>query len=212
MLCVYHPTPGHFPKGEPMQCFHSRPESVPETLRTVPQWLAYRAVSVVKPDGSQKLNKIPVNPRTGRNGKSNDPSTWGTFAEACAFVRALPEGSMGGLGYAFTPGAGITAIDLDHCLGDEGELHPAAAELVAAFDSWTEMSPSGNGVHIWIKGTLEGVTSAKYAPGTAGFPFGVEIFCDRFFMTVTGIEPSPGKAVEDRQGTLRDLYRRLESA
>ena len=195
-----------------MRFFHSRPESVPEALRAVPQWLAYRAISVLKPDGSTKLNKIPVNPRTGRNGKSNDPATWGTFAEACEFVRALPDGTLGGLGYAFTPGAGITAIDLDHCLGEDGELHPAAAELIAAFDSWTEMSPSGNGVHIWIRGTLEGVTSAKYAPGTAGFPFGVEIFCDRFFMTVTGIEPAPGKAIEDRQSTLRDLYRRLEAA
>lgn len=195
-----------------MRFFRSRPECVPESLREIPQWLAYRAETVTKADGSAKLNKVPVNPRTGRNGRSNDPATWGTFREACDYVHGLPDGALGGLGYAFTAEAGITAIDLDHCIGDDGELLPAAAELVAAFDSWTEMSPSGNGVHIWVRGTVAGVTSAKYAPGTAGYPFGVEIFCSKFFMTVTGIELEPGRSVEARQSELRDLYRRMEAA
>ncbi len=193
--------------------FRSRPEAIPDALRTIPQWLAYRAVPVPKTDGSQKLNKIPVDPKTGRNGKSNDPATWGTFAEAVGFIGRQAPGWLGGLGFAFTSDAEVSAIDLDHCLDEAGELLPEAAELVAAFNSWTEMSPSGSGVHIWIKGTLEGVTSAKYPPGAVGFPFGVEIFCDRFFMTVTGITPEGStKNIEDRQAVLTDLYDRLEAA
>jgi hypothetical protein len=133
-----------------------------------------------------------------------------TFEQAAGYVATMKRD--GGLGFAFTPAAGISAIDLDHCLDDDGNLHPAAQELIAAFDSWTEMSPSGSGCHIWVRGALPGVTSVKYPPGTAGFPFGVEIFCDRFFMTVTGVVPDPVRPVAERPVELRDLYRRLESA
>jgi len=188
-----------------------QPQNIPADLQAIPQWVAYRAPLVVKRDGTSKYNKVPVNPRTGGNASSTDPETWGSFADAFKRYGTLPD--AGGVGFVFTAEAGISAIDLDHCIDDDGNVHPEAAALCAAFDSFVEMSPSGNGLHIWVKGTIKGVTSAKYPPGTAGFPFGVEIFCNRFFMTVTGILGTDAPApMQDRPAELRDLFRRLEAA
>jgi len=45
-------------------------------------------------------------------------------------------------------------IDLDKCRNPEtGELEPEAQEIVRRMDSYTEVSPSGTGVHIYVIGT-----------------------------------------------------------
>ena len=43
---------------------------------------------------------------------------------------------------------GICAIDLDNCVSDSGYYTQTAAEIVALMHSYTEYSPSGNGLHI----------------------------------------------------------------
>lgn len=46
-------------------------------------------------------------------------------------------------------GDGVACIDLDHCLTG-GVLEPWAARLVErAGDTYVEVSPSGDGLHIW---------------------------------------------------------------
>ena len=49
----------------------------PQELMDLEQWTVWRYVN-----RSGKPTKIPVDPLTGMNAKSNDPSTWRTFAEA----------------------------------------------------------------------------------------------------------------------------------
>ena len=46
---------------------------------------------------------------------------------------------------------GICAIDLDHCMTDSGYYTGNAAEIVALMHSYTEYSPSGNGLHILFR-------------------------------------------------------------
>lgn len=51
-------------------------------------------------------------------------------------------------------GDGIVCLDLDHCVLD-GALVPAAARLVASLPrTYTELSPSGHGLHVWGIGSL----------------------------------------------------------
>ena len=54
-------------------------------------------------------DKIPKNPYTGNNAQSNNPSTWGTFDEACA---ACDKFNFDGIGFMFAPP--YFGVDLDH--------------------------------------------------------------------------------------------------
>ena len=46
---------------------------------------------------------------------------------------------------------GICAIDLDNCVTDSGYYTGVAAEIVTLMHSYTEYSPSGNGLHILFR-------------------------------------------------------------
>lgn len=87
----------------------------------------------------------------GSAASSTDPETWSSFAEAKA--------STAGVGLGFVLGDGIGCIDLDHCF-EGGELTGWAKEAIDSITEpiiFTEVSQSGNGVHIFIE--------ASEAPG-----------------------------------------------
>jgi putative DNA primase/helicase len=192
----------------------TRPEGVPEALRSIPQWLVYKGVPETRPDGTPKLNKIPLSVRTGGAGSSIDPETWGTFDQAReAMGRHSGRSPFAGMGFAFTTEAEVIAIDLDHCVNDAGEVHPEALAFVEGFPgAWVELSPSGSGLHLWMRGKIEGLTSLKRPPGDSGYPFGVELFGNRFFMTVTGIGcdgTTPPEELPDHTEALVKLHKEL---
>ena len=57
-------------------CTPVNPASIPESLKAWPHWVCW---SWEERDGEQ--TKVPKNPRTGGNAKSNTPDTWGSFEE-----------------------------------------------------------------------------------------------------------------------------------
>lgn len=110
--------------------------AVPAELRARDRWVRRDAA------------KVPLTAGTGRPASSTAPATWTSHAEA---VRS-PYGT--GLGYVLADGDDVVVIDLDHCL-DGGRLAPWAAEILAACPpTYTEVSPSGTGLHIWGRGRL----------------------------------------------------------
>lgn len=116
-------------------------------------------------------SKVPITPGS-IFARSNDPSTWRSFAVACS---AAEDGWADGIGFMFD-GSGIAGIDLDHCIVD-GELLPWAAEIVAACPgTYIEVSPSGTGLHIFGRGVV----------GTGRKRDGVEVYDRGRFFTVTG--------------------------
>ena len=60
-----------------------------------------------------------------------------------------------GVGFVFTADDPFVGIDLDDCI-ENGELHPDAVEIVRQLDSYTELSPSGSGIHVIIRAGLNG--------------------------------------------------------
>ena len=100
-----------------------------------------------------KPTKVPYNPRTGELAKTNDPSTFGTFAEA---MRAYAMGggpggaSWSGIGYRVSEGIG--AIDIDKCIREDGTVNDVAASILSFFpDTYFERSPSGTGLRGFFK-------------------------------------------------------------
>ena len=84
--------------------------------------------------------KVPYQPETGRGAKSNDPSSF------VLYKTAVQASGYDGIGIGIFNG--ICAIDLDNCVSDSGYYTQTAAEIVALMHSYTEYSPSGNGLHI----------------------------------------------------------------
>ena len=91
-----------------------------------------------------KQTKVPYNPRTGERAKSNDPQSFADYLTAsCASHR------YDGMGLGIFNG--ICAIDLDYCIDSDGNYSQTAAEIIAMMHSYTELSPSGTGVHILFR-------------------------------------------------------------
>lgn len=110
-------------------------------FNNIPAYLQQTALWCVwKRDKEGK--KIPYNPVTGNNAKSNDPSTFSDFQTACD---ACMSGSYDGLGIGIFNGIG--AIDIDHCIED-GKFSDMASDIIEQMGSYTEISPSGNGIRI----------------------------------------------------------------
>jgi putative DNA primase/helicase len=96
--------------------------------------------------------KVPISPVTGKAASCNEPTTWGTYEQARLFW-ARRRSRIQGLGFMLTREFNITVIDLDHCIVD-GKLSAFAQEIVESLDSYTEISPSGTGLHIWLQGDI----------------------------------------------------------
>jgi putative DNA primase/helicase len=148
----------------------------PPELCQRPQWLVWKYVTE---PGRPKPLKVPhyVNgrKRTGTQGSDEDRANLVTCHVATDYAQA---NGYDGVGFAFLPGDGLIGIDLDGCFNtDDTERHNRAVKIIQACNSYTELSPSGNGVHIIVKGDTKTFKSNQ---------LGIEVFCGRQFFTMTG--------------------------
>lgn len=128
-------------------------EKIPEELRQLPCWICWKAVP--DPKSHSGIKKIPIDPRIGRNASSTDPASWTDFASA---VKASE--NFSGIGFVFDGSSGYFGVDVDDiggCINDlmsSGDADNIAGEFISSLRSYTELSQSGNGIHIICKGTL----------------------------------------------------------
>lgn len=162
----------------------------PDELRALEQWVIWRA----EPDDKGRMTKRPYAALNGhRRASVTNPDTWTSFDKAAAFLAARP-GEFDGLGFVFTADDSYCGIDLDDAFS--AARIERTDRLVAAFDSYTEVSPSGEGLHIIVRGA---VASGRRHDG-------IEVYDrDRYF-TMTG-NPYAGvvRPVEARQPVLDRL-------
>jgi putative DNA primase/helicase len=157
---------------------------MPAAMRALPQWLVWR---FVQKDKNKKPTKVPFYVDGGpRGGKKEDPVEQGSerdrkrLAPFDVAIKALRHGSYDGLGFAFLPGDGIVAIDLDGALDQEtGEISQLCQDAIAACGTYTEQSPSGKGVHI--------IGLGHVADSFRSNAIGVEVYCGAQFFTCTGV-------------------------
>lgn len=151
-----------------------------EPLTKLHRWVIWRDVKGTK---EPYQSKHPT-----RRAMSNKAATWSTYDEA---VSAAPS-SDGGIGFVI--GAGIGAFDLDDCRNkDTGELDEWADDLVTKAESYSEVTPSKNGMRVI------GFTEGDRVHTDRKMPVGkVQIFrgeCGRY-ITITG---------DQAHGTLRNI-------
>jgi len=158
------------------------PTNIPKMLRDAPRWAPWAAPW--DPD-RQKYDKVPHRADSPEHGLSNGSTRgWVTFERAVAAWRAHPH-LFAGVGYLMTGHHGVVGVDLDNCV-ENGIVAPWAAEIVAKLDSYTEISPSGTGLHVFIAGDIDTDWSAKLGEKRAKQP-GIDVYGGGArFLTVTG--------------------------
>src|SRR5438094_1182559 len=73
------------------------------------RWVAWKHAVV-----NGRPTKLPVNPHTGGNAKTDTASTWATYGDAAQY--AVKQG-LPGVGFVLGDGDGdLTGIDLDGCV------------------------------------------------------------------------------------------------
>ncbi|RZA29020.1 MAG: hypothetical protein EOP02_05695, partial [Proteobacteria bacterium] len=126
------------------------------TLASARCWVAWQ----VQDEKDRKATKVPFNPLSSAGARddkarANAPTTWGTRAQAEARLAklALPYG-IGGVGIEFTELSTHVftgGLDLDSCRDPTtGKLAPWAEEVLVAFDTYAEVSPSQTGVKLFF--------------------------------------------------------------
>jgi len=162
-------------------------DAIPAPLRDYPQWVCWRAK---ERDG--KMTKIPIDPQTGSFASVSDPETWSLYEVALGASEAED-----GLGFVFTEDDPFVGVDLDDCRED-GELTEWAEDIVERLDSYTEVSPSGTGVHVLIEGMI---------PSTKSRSGSVECYDSARFFTMTGdhLSGTP-TSIEERQEEFAPVY------
>ena len=121
-----------------------------------------------------KLTKVPDVPSDPfRRASVTDPSTWDSFSVA---RDAVEDGKADGAGFVL--GDGWVGVDLDKCRDPEtGIIEPSALAIIEKLHSYTEISPSGTGVHVYLNGQLPPGRRRKGV---------VEMYGEARYFTVTG--------------------------
>lgn len=179
-------------------------DMIPNTLRELPQWVLW---SSERRGG--ELTKLPKQV-TGAMASSTNPETWTTFDDVIAAYTNGTE-RFSGPGFVFVADGGLCGIDLDGCRNKEtGELSQWAKEWVLKLNSYAEVSPSGTGVKIFVKGSKPTWCGSKTAVAADHVPGdkepGVEIY-DRgryFALTSKRLQGMPTEP-QDRQAEINQF-------
>jgi hypothetical protein len=170
-------------------------ENIPSKIKKLRQWVAWKSKIVVENDREVK-KKPPIDPKTGKYASVTDPSTWGTFKEA---EDRCQKDNLDGVGFVFTPDDPYGGIDLDNCRAPQSKkIEPWANKIIEEANSYTEISPSGKGVKIFLKGKL---------PGGGRHQGNIEMYDRTHYFTLTGrhLGGTPS-FIKDRPKTIVKLY------
>ena len=170
----------------------SRWDRVPAELKVLDRWVLWRYKHIPETD---RWTKVPVCAATGREAKSTDEATWCSFEKA---VASVGKSGTKGIGLVFGPDKAYTGLDLDHVLHD-GVLEPEYRWVVDEADTYTEVSPSGDGLHLYFRGSKPADGRCRRGD--------VEMYDHGRFFTVTGTPFGEAKPVAARPEVLERAYR-----
>lgn len=170
-------------------------DRIPDEMRAYTQWVVWR----LEERPNAKPTKVPYNPLNLKPASVTNPKSWGSYAEAVSAFERFPqmpgvpapivgydvhgnpqyppveETGVAGVGFVLTRHDPYGFIDLDDTHGDR-EAFDRQQRVFREFDSYSETSPSGSGLHIIIKGNIPHGRRRSF----------IEIYSSDRFMTMTG--------------------------
>lgn len=143
--------------------------TVPAELQQHNQWVLWRYEG-----RGTKRTKVPYSIR-GTNASSTNKNTWASYESVVTEIDKAGT-HYDGIGFVLTEADPFVGVDLDHCITD-GEIDAWAQSIVDKLQSYTEITPSGEGLRIFITGSLP-------AEGRKRGNF--EVYSHARYLTVTG--------------------------
>ena len=168
-------------------------EEIPIELVERDSWVCWS----MENDNNGRKTKRPINPYTGSYAKSNDSATWSDYETAVNMSKNFD-------GIGFMLGDGIFGIDIDgvekeiqEYLSNDG-IDNIVGEFIETMESYAEISPSGKGIHILVKGEL---------PKGGRRRGNIEMYSELRFLTFTGFRIGRFREVnEDEEGRINYLH------
>src|SRR5690349_21173832 len=118
-------------------------DSIPLVCRDKIRWVLWNWTWNEK---EQRWTKPPFRIVGPWRASSTNPATWGTLDRA---KLAYESGNADGIGFVL--GDGYLGIDLDDCRDPEsGVIEPWAETYMSRLHSYTEISPSGTGIKVFV--------------------------------------------------------------
>lgn len=174
------------------------PENIPGELKVLKQWCLWKA------------DKIPVT-LEGAPLSSTNEGQWEEFDDCLTEYVCSTTNKVKGIGFVFKQGGGIVGIDLDHAI-ESGVTKPWAKKVLSLFErSYTEISPSGTGLHILVCGRKPGPKCKKVVLNSGGTRIGeIEMYDHARYFTITGNLYSPDrKEMLGQQDGIDVIYKRV---
>ena len=159
--------------------------SIPDQLVSRDRWILWK----YEFNGDKsKWTKVPINPSRGHKDDPTDPDVWVSLEDIQAAYHS--DTNCDGIGFVFDESDKVVGVDLDNCRNpNTGDTDQWADEVLTQLDSWSEVSPSGTGYHVFVVANL---------PDGGNRSGDVEIYGDNRFFTVTGnhVDGTPENVVE----------------
>lgn len=156
-------------------------QNIPEVFKQYRQWVVW-----TNRDKDGKPTKQPLQASNGWPASPTNPQHWTDFDTACSIAEQYPD-RCSGIGFVLTADDPFVCIDLDdpqkHGFDPENvnRIYRLGNNVIQDMNSYTEWSPSGNGLHVWVTVPddfpTEGVKSSQDC---------IEIYSSARFMTFTG--------------------------
>lgn len=166
-------------------------QNVPAGLKELQCWGVYFTTPPKDPN-KKKRDKVLLSPMDGHWAKANEPDKWTDFDTAMKYAR---ENNHEGLACLLSRENGITCIDLDECIDENGNLNPLAAKLTSELKgTYIEKSVSGNGLHIFLKDDV--LKNGKYRSSAHTNDGELEVYDSSHIISMTGDMMSESKAMK----------------
>ena len=182
-------------QGRPPIALIFNADNIPQQLKSQRRWAPWKAVWNAD---KSKWEKVPYQ-TNGYGLSSAKPDKWYSFDTVVATFKAHPD-LYAGVGFVLTGLTDFLGIDLDKCVTD-GVIAPWAQEVIDTVGSYTEFSPSGNGLRILANGSTP--------EDLANIAVGIEMYSGHTarFLTITGDAINAGPVIDADPAVVDSLYR-----
>jgi hypothetical protein len=143
---------------------------IPLEMTHYPNWVMWRYE-----ERNGKQTKVPYQVRTLHRASDTEPSHWATYGEALKLLES-GQRNFNGIGFVFSVNDPFVGIDLDPPGDNLGDIERARLVLETFCDTYCEISPSGEGMHIILRGDIRGGRRRGK----------IEIYGSERFFTMTG--------------------------
>lgn len=184
-------------------------ESIPAEMIREARWVVWRNRWNAK---AERWVKEPVNAKTGKLAKSNDPATWCDFETAWAAYQASLTSKNPYSGVGFMLGDGWVGIDIDGCRDPHtGVIDARGIEVLRRVPGYAEVSPSRTGAKIICRGSNLPPGRREWDDATRNH-VGVAIYDKGRYFAITGHVLPDSAPITDQTEALVKLHADLSSS